>query len=231
MFYKEEQYAFYAQLTGLSKADAVAAAEALLERVIADAHEVTEGGEFLPLGVWGVRGFNVEAIESLTPPEDRKIDKVLGEVYRVRVLQTRRTQTTTQKRIHRLNVPLQPPQQQQQQQQQQPLAIVDTATVAAAAAVAAEAASVAAAAAALAIEDGLPDEEPSSSSSNSSSSSSSSSNRHKKGRHKKSKKDKKARHKKSKKDRKVKKDKKDRKDPDDSRQARTHTDVASLSFM
>jgi hypothetical protein len=230
MFYKEEQYAFYAQLTGLSKADAVAAAEALLERVIADAHEVTEGGEFLPLGVWGVRGFNVSAIESLTPPEDRKIDKVLGEVYRVRVLQTRRTQTTTQKRIHRLNVPLQPPQQ-QQQQQQQPLAIVDTATVAAAAAVAAEAASVAAAAAALAIEDGLPDEQPSSSSSNSSSSSSSSSNRHKKGRHKKSKKDKKARHKKSKKDRKVKKDKKDRKDPDDSRQARTHTDVASLSFM
>jgi hypothetical protein len=189
----------------------VAAAEQLLERVIADSHEVTEGGEFLPLGVWGVRGFDVEAIRSHTPQEDQKFDKVLGVVYRVRVLQTRRTQVTRNQRTHRLTVPLDrapPPQQ---------ALIDDAATTAAAAAVAA---------AALAIEDGLPDEQPSSSnSSNSSNSSSSSSSRKKKKSKKGSKKTKKGT-KKSKKHKKSKKDKKD-----ESRQARTHTDVASLSFM
>jgi hypothetical protein len=203
----------------------VAAAEALLERVIADSHEVTEGGEFLPLGVWGVRGFNIEAIRDLTPPEDRKMDKVLGEVYRVRVLQTRRTQTTIQKRTHRLNVPLAPL---APPPQQQPLAIDDTATMAAATA----AAAAAAAAAALAIEDGLPDEQPNSSSSSSSSSSgssSSSSSRHKK--HKTSKKGTKKSKKRAKKSKKTKKVKKVKKDQNESRQARTHIDVASLSFM
>jgi hypothetical protein len=188
----------------------VAAAEQLLERVIADSHEVTEGGEFLPLGVWGVRGFDVEAIRSHTPQEDQKFDKVLGAVYRVRVLQTRRTQVTRNQRTHRLTVPLDrapPPQQ----------ALLDDAATTAAAAEAA---------AALAIEDGLPDEQPSSSnSSNSSNSSSSSSSRKKKKSKKGSKKTKKGT-KKSKKHKKSKKDKKD-----ESRQARTHTDVASLSFM
>ncbi len=188
----------------------MAAAEQLLERVIADSHEVTEGGEFLPLGVWGVRGFDVEAIRSHTPQEDQKFDKVLGVVYRVRVLQTRRTQVTRNQRTHRLTVPLDrapPPQQ----------ALIDDAATTAAAAVAA---------AALAIEDGLPDEQPSSSnSSNSSNSSSSSSSRKKKKSKKGSKKTKKGT-KKSKKHKKSKKDKKD-----ESRQARTHTDVASLSFM
>ncbi len=188
----------------------MAAAEQLLERVIADSHEVTEGGEFLPLGVWGVRGFDIEAIRSCTPQEDRKTDRVLGEVYRVRVLQTRRTQVTRNQRTHRLTVPLDrapPPQQ----------ALLDDAATTAAAAEAA---------AALAIEDGLPDEQPSSSnSSNSSNSSSSSSSRKKKKSKKRSKKTKKGT-KKSKKHKKSKKDKKY-----ESRQARTHTDVASLSFM
>jgi hypothetical protein len=190
----------------------VAAAEQLLERVTADSHEVTEGGEFLPLGVWGVRGFDIEAIRSHTPQEDRKIGKVLGEVYRVRVLQTRRTQTTRIQRTHRLTVPLAP--------RPQKALIDDAATTAAAAAVAM-------AAAALAIEDGLPEEQPSSnSSSNSSNSSSSSSSRDKK--KKKSKKGTKKTKKGTKKSKKNKKSKKDKKD--ESRQARIHTDFASLSF-
>ena len=53
----------------------MAAAEALLERVIADSHEVTEGGEFLPLGVWGVRGFDIEAIRTLTIQKIGKLTK------------------------------------------------------------------------------------------------------------------------------------------------------------
>jgi cobalamin biosynthesis Mg chelatase CobN len=192
----------------------VAAAEQLLERVIADSHEVTEGGEFLPLGVWGVRGFDIEAIRSCTPQEDRKTDRVLGEVYRVRVLQTRRTQVTRNQRTHRLTVPLAPPPHQ--------VAIDDAATAAAATATA-----VAVAAAALAIEDGAPSEEQPSSNSNSSSSSSSSSSHDKK--KKKSKKGAKKTKKGTKKSKKHKKQKKDKKD--ESRQARTHTDVASLSFL
>jgi hypothetical protein len=180
----------------------VTAAEQMLERVIADSHEITEGGEFLPLGVWGVRGFDIEAIRSLTPQEDRKIDKVLGEVYRVRVLQTRRTQTIRNQRTHRLTVPLAPPPQQ--------VLIDDAATTAAAAAVAV-------AAAALAIEDGAPDEQPSSNSSS---------------RDKKKKKSKKGTKKTKKGTKKSKKHKKSKKDKqDESRQARTHTDFASLSFM
>ena len=185
-------------MDGLSSTEAMAAAEQLLERVIADMHEVSEGGEFLPLGVWGVRGFDIEAIRAHTPPEDMKTDKVLGTVYRVRVVQTRRTQTTKKQRTHRLSVPVGLP----------PLPLADQQPAATAAAPAATTAE----AAALAIEDEDPDvghDSSDNSDSSSSDSSSSTSSRDKK--KKKTKKGKKNNNKKSKKRKKHKKSKKSKK--------------------
>ena len=43
------------------------------------------GGEFLPLAAWGVKGFDVSRIESLSKPEDIEDHDVLGKTYRVRV--------------------------------------------------------------------------------------------------------------------------------------------------
>jgi hypothetical protein len=197
-------------LDGLGSTEAMAAAEQLLERVIADMHEVSEGGEFLPLGVWGVRGFDIEAIRAHTPPEDMKTDKVLGTVYRVRVVQTRRTQTTKQQRTHRLTVPVGMP----------PLPLGDQqppATAAAQAATTAEAA-------ALAIEDEEPDagHDSSDSSDNSSSDNSSSSTSSRDKKKKKTKKGKKNKNKKNKKSKKHKKSKKSKKEIPEIREARTH---------
>jgi hypothetical protein len=197
-------------LDGLNSTEAMAAAEQLLERVIADMHEVSEGGEFLPLGVWGVRGFDIEAIRAHTPPEDMKTDKVLGTVYRVRVVQTRRIQTTKQQRTHRLSVPVGLP----------PLPLGDQQPAATAAAPAATTAE----AAALAIEDEEPDagHDSSDSSDNSSSDNSSSSTSSRDKKKKKTKKGKKNKNKKSKKSKKHKKSKKTKKEIPEIREARTH---------
>ena len=194
-------------MDGLSSAGAMAAAEQLLERVIADMHEVSEGGEFLPLGVWGVRGFDIEAIRAHTPPEDMRTDKVLGTVYRVRVASTRRTQTTKKQRTHRLSVPVGLP----------PLPLADQQPAAAPAAPAAttaeeQPAATTAEAAALAIEDEDPDvSHDSSDNSDSSSSDSSSSTSSRDKKKKKTKKGTNNKNKKSKKSKNHKKSKKSKK--------------------
>ena len=46
--------------------------------------EFAEGGEFLPLSVWAVRGFDTSAIERLTKPCDRMTHPVLGDTFRLR---------------------------------------------------------------------------------------------------------------------------------------------------
>ena len=46
----------------------------------------SEGGQFLPLSVWATQGFNVEAIERHSKPEDKMIHDVLGPCYRVKLL-------------------------------------------------------------------------------------------------------------------------------------------------
>ena len=42
-----------------------------------------DGGEFLPLGVWSTRGFDVAQIEALSQPCDVRHHPVLGKTYRV----------------------------------------------------------------------------------------------------------------------------------------------------
>ena len=44
-----------------------------------------DGGEFLSLGVWATRGFDVERIKSLSTPRDIQVHRVLGETYKVSI--------------------------------------------------------------------------------------------------------------------------------------------------
>jgi hypothetical protein len=47
-----------------------------------------EHAEWLPLEVWASRGYNKDAIEAKARPEDKRQHPVLGDVYRVSILQT-----------------------------------------------------------------------------------------------------------------------------------------------
>ena len=47
-----------------------------------------EGGAFLPLSVWTAKGFDCIAIETKTPPSDRRPHPILGETYRVKIMTT-----------------------------------------------------------------------------------------------------------------------------------------------
>ena len=45
-------------------------------------------GEFLPLSVWEKRGYDPEAIKTLTPNSDKRVHPILGETYRVVLIKT-----------------------------------------------------------------------------------------------------------------------------------------------
>lgn len=55
------------------------------------AERYVDGGEFLPLSVWGSRGFDADRIRDRTHRSDVREDEVLGTVYRVRILRTETT--------------------------------------------------------------------------------------------------------------------------------------------
>jgi len=46
----------------------------------------SEGGAFLPLGVWTAQGYDADAIANLSLPEDCRSHPVLGNTYRVRIV-------------------------------------------------------------------------------------------------------------------------------------------------
>ena len=47
-----------------------------------------DGGEFLPLNVWAVKGYDPDVIKAKTVPADVREDLVVGTTYRLRVLRT-----------------------------------------------------------------------------------------------------------------------------------------------
>ena len=54
-------------------------------------HEISEeafaeGGEYLPLGVWAIRGFDIGCIEQKTRDDDKRVCPVLGLCYRLRIV-------------------------------------------------------------------------------------------------------------------------------------------------
>ena len=71
---------------GLTGADAQKLLDELLVSSDTRSEYFQDGGEFLPLSVWAVRGFDTDRIAAHTRPEDRKEDMVLGLTFRVRIL-------------------------------------------------------------------------------------------------------------------------------------------------
>ena len=84
----EEQRRFYDRVRGLPCKAVIEDAEQLMSSYRRDEHYYEEGGQFLPLNVWGTRGFCIEDIESKSRPEDVQQHAVLGKTFRVRILAT-----------------------------------------------------------------------------------------------------------------------------------------------
>ena len=190
---QEMQTNFWASVVGMPATSKIVAAEQLTSSELSE-ESFAEGGEYLPLGVWANRGFDVTRIEQHTRDDDKRICPVLGICFRLRII--------SKTNVHKRGM--------LRESKRQRTAPEDQAASASAAAAGF-------AAAPLALEDGRASS--SSDSSDSSSSDSSDSRRRKKSKKawkqaKKSKKDDK-KDKKSKKSNKEKKNKKSKKDKDD----------------
>ena len=196
---QEQRREFYRSVAGKCSKDTIATLESFKKKET-EGEEYCYNGEYVPLGVWGQRGFDTDRIQRLTPESDKKEHNVLGVCYRVKILTTsnwrkREAEVTESMRASGSEKPSKVP---------KPTPGMGM----------------------LALEDGDPDGEPSgsdneSAESSSSTSSSSSSSDKKKKRHKSKKhskkKDKKRKHKKDKKDKKDKKIKKENKEKKDAR--------------
>jgi type IV secretory pathway VirB10-like protein len=66
-------------------ASKIEAAEQLTSSELSE-ESFAEGGEYLPLGVWAKRGFDVTRIEQHTRDDDKRICPVLGICFRLRIL-------------------------------------------------------------------------------------------------------------------------------------------------
>ena len=82
----EEKQRFYSELRDASTQAQVQAQHNDFFRSF-EKHEdyYADGGEFLPLGVWGQRGFDTDAIEQKSLEQDMKPHPVLGITYRVKI--------------------------------------------------------------------------------------------------------------------------------------------------
>ena len=84
---EEDQIQFMKEMGGIpSQANIRVKAEELMDRYARLEDTFSEGGAYLPLTVWAAKGFDAEAIEAKTLPEDIMTHAVLGTVYRVRIL-------------------------------------------------------------------------------------------------------------------------------------------------
>ena len=85
----EDQKTFMKAMGGATKAtDVLALAKRHFQRFQKQAKYFDDSGEYLPLSVWGNRGFDVAAIEKNSETRDIKNHPVLGRVYRVQILTT-----------------------------------------------------------------------------------------------------------------------------------------------
>ncbi len=70
----------------MSAAEIEKAATETLTAYATTEQSYADGGEYLPLEVWGTRGFNIENIRSKSQAADIREDRVLGTCYRVRIV-------------------------------------------------------------------------------------------------------------------------------------------------
>ena len=79
------QTSFWASVVGMPATSKIEAAEQLTSSELSE-ESFAEGGEYLPLGVWAKRGFDVTRIEQHTRDDDKRICPVLGICFRLRIL-------------------------------------------------------------------------------------------------------------------------------------------------
>jgi hypothetical protein len=70
----------------MSGAQAAKHADTMLTGAQVEKECFYDGGEYLPLNVWGHRGFDKTRIETLSRDEDIREDAVLGTTYRVKIV-------------------------------------------------------------------------------------------------------------------------------------------------
>ncbi len=83
---KERKQAFMKSLESAGSSSEVAIAIQTLEMKEEQHEYYACDGEFLPLSVWTVRGFDAHRIETLSASKDKRVDPILGEVYRVQIM-------------------------------------------------------------------------------------------------------------------------------------------------
>jgi len=81
----KEHVAAFMKDCASNKRALVAGMNKLVKRFETHSQFYENGGEWLPLGVWGARGYDMERIEKNTPKEHKKLDPQVGVLYRVRV--------------------------------------------------------------------------------------------------------------------------------------------------
>lgn len=91
--FQEGQRAFYqfSLADGLSGGDKANHIKSFLESKERHTDTFAENGEFLPLGVWQVRGFDTALIQAKSLPQDRQVHPILGDTYRLRLVSTQKT--------------------------------------------------------------------------------------------------------------------------------------------
>ena len=80
--------AFYSDMDGMNGFSACQMAKKFVEAHQLREEFFAEGGEFLPLSVWAQRGFDAARIEKNTAPHNTQSHPVLGECYRVAIMET-----------------------------------------------------------------------------------------------------------------------------------------------
>ena len=63
-----------------------------------------DNGEYLPLGAWAVRGYDIARMEATAGPDDVKETKMAGTCYRVGVVSTSSGSTREQVESHRIQL-------------------------------------------------------------------------------------------------------------------------------
>ena len=85
--FKEQQAAFYQSVAALSGSDAN---ERFITLTTVEEHAdfYEESSEWLPLAVWGQRGFDTTLLQHKCKPEDRRPHEIFGEVFRVHIMKS-----------------------------------------------------------------------------------------------------------------------------------------------
>ena len=79
---------FFKDIANKTGKEAAAQAREFLQEKTTERQDYAYGGAFLPLNVWGTRGFDVELIAAKTPACDKEMHAVLGLTYRVAIKST-----------------------------------------------------------------------------------------------------------------------------------------------